>query len=95
MEVIRTGPPEAPSGVLLFRERQGQVRIVDGAALGEGDADALVEALAARQPGAPATLGNEPEGSPLHLALLRAGLRETFAQYEMCWQGGEAAPPPG
>jgi ribosomal protein S18 acetylase RimI-like enzyme len=86
VEVIRVGPAEAPSGTLMLTEEPERLKILDGAALGPGDALALVAALAARRPGARVAVQNEPEGSPLHEALLAAGLVETLAQYEMCWE---------
>jgi ribosomal protein S18 acetylase RimI-like enzyme len=88
MEVLRVGPAAAPSGTLMITEEPGRLKILDGAALGPDEARTLVAALAARRPEAKAAVQNEPEGSPLHEALLAAGLEETLAQYEMCWRPG-------
>ena len=45
----------------------------------------LVATLSARYPGTSVTLVNEPEGSPLHRALLAVGFVEKLVQHEMCW----------
>lgn len=42
-------------------------------------------ALSGRYPETSVTVVNEPEHSPLHRALLAAGLVEKLVQHEMCW----------
>ncbi len=85
VEVLAVGPEAAPTAMLVLGTQAGALRIRDGAALDDAAAEELVAALSARYPEASVTLANEPEGSPLHRALLAAGLVEKLAQHEMCW----------
>ncbi|HWI61446.1 MAG TPA: N-acetyltransferase [Symbiobacteriaceae bacterium] len=80
-----TGTFEAPTGFLITAPAGEGLRIVDGAALTAGDAEALVAMVAARYPGKTLTAVNEPEGGPLHQALVAAGLPEVRAQWELVW----------
>jgi ribosomal protein S18 acetylase RimI-like enzyme len=79
---LYTGPDEAPTGYLLYQAMGDKVRILDGAG-GAGEARALLNSLAARYPGLGLSAVNEPEGSPLHQALLALGCTEARAQWEM------------
>ena len=67
--------------ILLTGRVGGALRIRDAAAL--ADADALLAALAAHHPGEPVTIVNEPEGSPIHRALIALGAVEKLGQHEM------------
>lgn len=80
---LAVGPEDAPTAVLWFRDAGGSPRILDAAAVDRAAADALARGLAARVPGAAATLVNEPERSPVRDALEALGLAETRAQWEM------------
>jgi ribosomal protein S18 acetylase RimI-like enzyme len=94
LQGLRVGGASEPRGYLVYTCSGGQLRIVDGAALGESDAVALVEALAFHNPGAAVTLINEPQGSPLQRALLAAGITERQTQLEMTWAPTEGQPCP-
>jgi hypothetical protein len=63
----------------------GSPRLRGGAAEDDASAEALVRGLSARCGGESVTLVNEPCGSPLHRALIAAGLGEPMAQHEMVW----------
>ena len=84
-EMLAIGPEVAPTAMLMLGTQAGALRIRDGAALDEAEAEKLVAALSARYPEASVTVVNEPEGSPLHRTLLAAGLVEKLVQHEMCW----------
>ena len=84
------GPDAAPTAVLLVRPRPSassagrvDLSVLTGAALDADAADAAVSALAARHPGRPCRVVNEPAASPLAAAFCRVGLAEVLDQHEM------------
>lgn len=87
---IFIGQAVAPTGFLIYRIA-GDSLVISDAAAGESPDEAarLVGALAQTHPGYKVMLFNEPEGSPIHRALLAAGLAETGAQLEMHWRPQE------
>jgi ribosomal protein S18 acetylase RimI-like enzyme len=81
-----TGPPHAPTGIAFYTDTPtGKLYVFDAAAESDEAAAALASALGAAAAGRPARLLNEPEGSPVHRALLAAGWTEESAQWEMHW----------
>ncbi|HEU4453076.1 MAG TPA: GNAT family N-acetyltransferase [Longimicrobium sp.] len=82
---VVAGSPDRPSGFLLAAPVAERVRVYDAAAEDDEAAARLVEALGALFPGRSAVVVNEAEGSPVHRALLAAGLVEESAQLEMHW----------
>ena len=80
-----TGPAEAPTGIALYADAPAGLRVFDVAAASDEAAAALVSALGAAAAGRAARVVNEPEGSPVHRALLAAGWSEQSAQWEMHW----------
>jgi len=88
-EIAIAGPPERPSGILLAAPTGERVRVYDAAAEDDASAARLVEALGATYPGRSVIVVNEPEGSPVHRALLAAGFVEESAQLEMHWAAEE------
>jgi GNAT superfamily N-acetyltransferase len=85
--VVVTGPEERPAGYLAAAAESDPLWIMDAAALDEAAAARLLASLGAAHPGRPAVIVNEPEGSPVHRALLAAGWAEESAQLEMHWTG--------
>jgi GNAT superfamily N-acetyltransferase len=85
--VVVAGPPERPAGYLAAAIGDDRVRILDAAAEDEAAAARLLASLGATHPGGAAVIVNEPEGSPVHRALLAAGWVEESAQLEMHWTG--------
>lgn len=79
---LYTGLAGEPSAYLLYTADQDRIRVLDAAAPGDAEADALVRALTWRHPGAEAVLVNEPVG-PVLRAFAAAGLQEAMAQHEM------------
>lgn len=88
-EIVIAGPPERPSGILLAAPLGERARVHDAAAEDDASAARLVEALGALFPARSVIVVNEPEGSPIHRALLAAGFAEESAQLEMHWTAGE------
>jgi GNAT superfamily N-acetyltransferase len=88
-EIAISGPPERPSGILLAAPLGERVRVYDAAAEEDASAARLVEALGATFPARSVIVVNEPEGSPIHRALLAAGFAEESAQLEMHWTAGD------
>jgi ribosomal protein S18 acetylase RimI-like enzyme len=85
-QALYTGPADAPTGILLYATRENQVGIADFAARDAATATSLLQELARRHPGATLRIVNEPEGSPVHTALVAMGAQETDAQFEMHWR---------
>jgi ribosomal protein S18 acetylase RimI-like enzyme len=80
---LYTGPAEAPTGFLLYAPAGEGLRVIDAAAHDNAAAEALVAGLAQLHPGKTLVAVNEPEGGPIHTALMAAGLAEVRAQYEL------------
>ncbi|HEY0483862.1 MAG TPA: GNAT family N-acetyltransferase [Kofleriaceae bacterium] len=90
LEVLAIGPADAPTAMLMIGPQSGELRIRDGAAADLAQAEAVLAALSSLHPGAAVTIVNEPEGSPLHRALVALGATETLAQHEMWWTASAA-----
>ena len=88
-EIAIAGPAARPSGILLAAPLGERVRVYGAAAEDVESAARLVEALGALFPARPVIVVNEPEGSPVHRALLAAGFAGESAQLEMHWSAGE------
>lgn len=78
------GPQEEPTAMLLCQPVGDRLRILDAAGSPEG-IDRLIAWAGATFGGQSAFIVNEPEGSPVHQALLAAGFQVERAQFEMHW----------
>lgn len=85
LRCVVVGSLEGFEAVALVSEQAGVHRLLDAAARDVPAARELVTRLGARFAGGRVTLVNEPEGSPLAIALGDAGFVEVLAQYEMHW----------
>lgn len=89
---LYTGPAAAPSGFAIAASSGTAVRLVDAAAQDDSSAAQLVAGVAKLYPGQAIVILNEPEGSPLHRALVgQAGATELHGQSEMHWRNGADA----
>jgi ribosomal protein S18 acetylase RimI-like enzyme len=79
---LTVGRADRPAGAVVWAEQTGGIRILDAAAE-EGAGGDLVRALGSHLPGRTVMVLNEPDGSPVHRALLADGFEEPHAQYEM------------
>jgi ribosomal protein S18 acetylase RimI-like enzyme len=75
--------PAGRDAFLLYAASPAGVRIAAWSVRSGADLGALIAALAARHPGLPFTLLNEPEDSPWRSALESLGFTERLRQHEM------------
>lgn len=68
---------------LVYGATPAGVRIAALHAAADAEVESLIAALAARRPGVPFSLVNEPEDSPHRAALERLGFAERLRQHEM------------